>query len=79
MSDEKRDWRLIRCIYDEMGMFCNEVEYPKRFAVAKKDGAVISWCIVTIIPFRRKKIARIELEGSKENLEFVLELARKAI
>lgn len=79
MSDEKRDWKLIRCIYDEMGMNCNEIEDPERFAAKVQSKKHISWCIATLIDFQGKKIARIELEGSKENLEYVLELVRKVI
>ena len=73
MSDEKRDWKLIRCIYDHMGMACNEVENPELFDKGVRKDKTISWCIATLIPFRGNEIARIELEGSKENLEYVLE------
>ena len=65
-------WKLIKCIYDEMGMSWNEIETPERFAKAVKEGDEVSWCIATIIDFHGKDITRIELEGSKENLEFVL-------
>lgn len=74
---EKRKWELIRCIYDSMGMATNEIEDPKRFAKALKDGKQVSWCIATILDgVNKTKIARIELEGSKENLEFVLNVFR---
>lgn len=69
-----KNWKLIKCIYDEMGMRCNEIEDPEQFAENVKNEAQISWCIATIKDFHQRKIARIELEGSKENLEFVLKI-----
>lgn len=69
---KKRDWKLIRCIYDYMGMGPNEIETPELFDKKVKKGEQISWCIATIIDFKGQKLTRIELEGSKENLEFVL-------
>lgn len=68
----KKDWKLIRCIYDYMGMKCDEIQDPERFANHVEEGDDISWCIVTILEHNGRPITRIELEGSKENLEYVL-------
>ncbi len=70
------DWKLIRCIYDYMGMSCNEVEDPEKFDKGVRKGASVSWCIVTLVVSWGKEIARVELEGSKENLEYVLKMIR---
>jgi len=69
-----KNWKLIKCIYDEIGMRCDEIQDPEEFADNVKNGKYVSWCVVTIMDLKGRKITRIELEGPKENLEFVLKV-----
>lgn len=77
----KKDWKLYRCIYDEMGLRCVEGqsfdgELFKR--LVKEEHYEISWLIGTAIKLDNGNICiRTELEGKKENLELVLEMLGK--
>ncbi len=71
-----KDWKLVRCLYDYMGMSHIEPEDPIKFAegIEKEGEANIGWVLGTLIDTDQGIIVRIELEGSKTNLEAVLEL-----
>lgn len=74
-----KDWQLLRCLYDYMGMSYIEIVEPIKFAeqVKKEGEANIGWILGTVIPYDNQPnnvIVRVELEGSKDNLEAVLEL-----
>ena len=59
-----KNWELIPCEYDYMGLKANAIENP---------GAICTrWLLGTIINFCGGKVVRVELEGSRENLEYVL-------
>ena len=75
------DWKLYKCLYDYMGMETIEEEDPKRFKeiLEKYPDKDIGWFIGTAIPVDHMPngvAIKIELEGSKENLEKVLELIK---
>ena len=82
--EEMVRWRLLRCIYDPMGMHIIEEEDPKRFAkFIDNDGyGDIGYFIGTLIEKENMPngvITRVELEGNKETLELVLELIRQYV
>ena len=68
------NWKLMRAIYDYDGIGPIEGEYPEeRFVDALEEGrGDVCWVIGTEIPYDGHTCVRVELEGSKENLEYVL-------
>jgi len=79
---ETKDWKLLRCIYDEMGQFATEGEYCKgevgsRFekALAKEYG-FIGWIIGKPIKHSGGVVVKVIAEGSKDVLEYFLELTQ---
>lgn len=71
-----KNWKIYRAIYDEMGLFSIEGEGPKdRFAKAIKDGyGELCYIIGSEYDNNGHVVIRTELQGKKENLEYVLEL-----
>ena len=79
MNADPKDWKLFRCIYDEMGQFAIEGEgdgSPFEKALAKDYGSV-GWIIGQSINYRGSITIKVVLEGSKEVLEYVLGLVRE--
>ncbi|MCJ7828763.1 MAG: hypothetical protein MUP81_03360 [Dehalococcoidia bacterium] len=70
-------WKLCRCIYDYMGIDTIEDENSERFNEALSRGGEVSWFLGTLIPIDDKIAVRVELEGSKENLEYILGLCNR--
>ena len=80
---EVKDWKLLRCIYDEMGQYAIEGERYKgevgdRFekALAKGHGEV-GWIIGKPIKHSGGVTVKVILEGDKDILEYVLRLVQK--
>lgn len=73
---DPKTWKLFRCVYDEMGQFAIEGEWPEgRFEKSvDEDYGEIGYLIGTPLQLHGHTVVRVELEGSKENLEYVLEL-----
>jgi hypothetical protein len=74
-------WQLLRCIYDPMGMNIVEVENPQRFQrfLDNNGYGEIGYFIGTLIEHNDGVIARVELEGNKEQLELVLDLIKQYV
>lgn len=75
---ETKDWKLLRCIYDEMGQFAIEGESctgdKDRFEVAlAKDYGSVGWIIGLPIKHKGGITVKVILEGNKEVLEYVLD------
>ena len=64
-------WQLLRCRYDSMGMAVNEFCDPDR--IDRMD----SWFIGVPFMYNDKRNCHVVLEGTKETLEYVMELIRK--
>ena len=67
-----KNWKIYRAIYDQMGLFVIEGENPKeRFEkYHQEEYGELKY----IIGLDIGGTIRVELEGKKETLEYVLEL-----
>jgi len=77
-----KEWQLLRCLYDPMGMNCIELQDPKRFAELLEDDfyGEIGWFIGSVHTLDHMPngvVVRVEIEGRKENLEAVMELIQE--
>lgn len=78
---EAKGWKLLRCIYDEMGQYAVEGEssgeednqFEKALA---KDYGSVGWIIGQPIKLTTSVHVRVILEGEKEILEYILKLIR---
>lgn len=72
-------WQIVKCIYDYLGMFYNEIEEPEeteRYIKEKGDDCV-GWFIGIVHELDDgRKCTEVLLEGNKEILEFVLDNLR---
>jgi hypothetical protein len=77
---DHKDWKLFRCIYDEMGQHAIEGEGDDgRFEKCVENGyGTIGWLIGEPVEHNDYTVVRVVLEGSKKVLEHVLELVRMA-
>jgi hypothetical protein len=78
MNTDPDKWELVEVAYDYMGMNCIKIEDPERWKDVPEANRIFA--IGTVIPWKGSqtgKIVRIELEGEKENLEYVLNLIKK--
>jgi len=76
-----KGWKLLRCIYDEMGQYAIEGdssgEEDNQFEKAlEKDYGCVGWIIGKPIKLATSVHVRVILEGDKEILEYVLELVK---
>lgn len=71
-----RNWKLFRCIYDEMGQYAIEGEGDdNQFEKCVEKGyGSIGWLLGKPIKHRGHIVVKVILEGDKEILEYVLEL-----
>ena len=72
------NWKLMRAIYSYDGIGPIEGEYPEeRFVDALEEGrGDVCWIIGTERAHNGHICVSVELEGSKENLEHVLEVVK---
>lgn len=76
---DHKDWKLFRCIYDEMGQHAIEGEgVENRFEKCLEKGyGEIGWLIGEPVEVNDYIAVRVVLEGNKLDLEHVLELVRR--
>ena len=65
-------WQLVKCKYDYMGMYHNEIENPEKFTDTSTEN--VSYCIGTVIDHAGRKLLRVELEGRTESLNEVIRM-----
>ena len=77
--ENAHEWKLFRCMYDEMGMYAIEGEgtdgrFEKALAV---DYAAVGWLIGQPVSYNGMVVVKVILEGEKEVLQYVLNLIGK--
>lgn len=76
-----KDWKLFRCIHNDMGQHVIEGEGDdNQFEKCLAEGCgEVGWLIGESVPYHGigMVVVKVVLEGDKEVLEYVMELARK--